>query len=91
VTGSLFLGSSCIVLEVGKKWLHSPVLKEIRNMIITSNIWHTGNRANTTIILDTTLGEFNSLVDSVVEDNEAGARHTCVLCTTCCFSPRWNH
>jgi hypothetical protein len=60
-------------------------------MIITSNIWHTGNRANTTIILDTTLGEFNSLVDSVVEDNEAGARHTCVLCTTCCFSPRWNH
>ena len=29
-----------------------PVIKEIQNMIITGNKWHTSNRANTTIILD---------------------------------------
>lgn len=47
--------------------------------------WHTSNRANTTIVLDSSLGQFESLVDSVVEDNEVGARHTCdpscVFCT----------
>ena len=76
VTGCLFLGSSNIVLTPGSKWKHSPVLHSIRSMIITSNIWHTSNKANTTIIIDTTHGSFTSLTDSVVEDNTVGAKHT---------------
>lgn len=76
VTGCLFLGSSTLVLAPAKKWLHSPVQHKIDNMVVTSNRWNTGNRANTTIILDDTEGNFTSLIDSVIEDNEVGLKHT---------------
>jgi hypothetical protein len=72
VTGCLFLGSSTIVLAPAKKWPcpECPVVNSIRNMVITSNRWNTNNRANTSIIIDATLGNFVTLTDSVVEDNE---------------------
>ena len=76
VTGCLFLGSSNIVLTTAKKWPKAPVSNSIDNMIITSNRWNTGNVANTTIILDETLGPFKTLTDSIIEDNEVGVKHT---------------
>ena len=76
VTGCLFLGSSNIVLTTAKKWPKAPVSREINNMVITSNRWPTSNVANTTIVLDETLGTFTALTDSVVEDNEVGEKHT---------------
>lgn len=71
VTGCLFLGSSTIVLASGRLWPKSPKINTaITNVIITSNIWHTGNTANATMVVDETLGKFLSIADTVVEGNQ---------------------
>jgi len=68
VTDNFFLGSSTIVLESPApnwKWKGS-----IRDMVITSNQFRTGNTPNTTFVLDETGSPFTGLIDVVVENNE---------------------
>ena len=70
IEGNLFLGSSTIVLQSTK------VNAEVRNLIITGNIFHTWNAANTTFVLDETHGSIASVSDTIVESNEVGSSLT---------------
>lgn len=67
VTDTLFLGSSTIVLKATKKNF------EVRSLVITSNSHHTSNHANQSITLDETEGNFGSVVDTVIENNQVDA------------------
>lgn len=66
VEGNLFLGSSTIILQAAT----SPA--EVAGLLITGNVFHTGNVANKTFVVDETEGRFTSLSDSVIENNEVG-------------------
>ena len=66
IEGNLFLGSSTIVLQSTRN------NSSVRNLIITGNIFHTWNAANTTFVLDETNGSINSVLDTVIESNEVG-------------------
>ena len=67
VTDNLFLGSSSIVLEATTGDF------DVRGVVITSNSHHTGNTGNASIILDERHGNFASVTDVVVENNQVDA------------------
>ena len=67
VTGNLFLGSSTLVLAAASAHF------DVRNVIITDNEHHTGNRGNASFVLDERLGSFRSVTDVVIEGNEVDA------------------
>ena len=57
------LGSSSIVLAALTK------KSEVRNVIITGNMHHTGNTGNSSFFVDERLGSFTSIEDVVIENN----------------------
>jgi hypothetical protein len=67
IQGNFFLGSSTIVLAA-----YTPKTK-IQGVIITGNVFHTSNSANSTFVLDETRGTFTGVVDTIIENNEVGA------------------
>jgi len=73
VEGNLFLGSSTIVLQA------ADPLSTVHGLIVQGNTFHTTNTPNTTFVLDQTDGTFVGVVDTIVENNEAGklVEHQC--------------
>ena len=66
VEGTLFLGSSTIILEANSK---NTVAS---GLIATGNVFHSWNTANRTITLDETNGKFVAVQNVIVENNEVG-------------------
>jgi hypothetical protein len=44
----------------------------VRNVIVTNNVHHTGNRANASFVVDESAGSFAAVTDVTVTNNEVG-------------------